>query len=62
MLINSTNALSTNGDRQSLKIEGRRLVDKIVEDPITTIFDDQNQQKSQTFFEIYPVYRGLVHK
>ena len=51
MLINSTNALSTNGDRQSLKIEGRRLVDKIVEDPITTIFDSQNQQNSQTVFK-----------
>jgi hypothetical protein len=51
MLINSTNALSTNGDRQSLKIEGRRLVDKIVEDPITTIFDAQNQENSQTVIE-----------
>ena len=47
----STNALSTNGERQSLKIEESRLVDKIVDEPMTIIFDNQNQQKSQTVFE-----------
>lgn len=50
IMITNTKALSTNGDRQSIEIEGSRLVDKVVKDPIITIFDYQNKQNSQTVF------------
>lgn len=39
----STAALSTNGERKSLPIEVSRLVDKVFEKPILTIFNHQNQ-------------------
>ena len=51
ILKNSTNDLSTNGNRQSLKIEGRRLVDKIVEEQNIATFNSQNQQNCQTVLE-----------
>ena len=41
-------ALSTNGERQSLKIGESRLVDKIIDDPLPIIFNKPKQQKSQT--------------
>lgn len=43
-----TKALSTNGERQSLQIEESRLVDKIVRDQLTTIFENQQVQNCQT--------------
>lgn len=45
---NNNNTLSTIGDRQSLNIEGSRLVDNIVKDQNITIFDSQNSQNCQT--------------
>ena len=51
MLMTSIIALSTNGERQLQKIEESRLVDKIVKDPMNTIFDNQNQKNSQTVLE-----------
>lgn len=38
-----TEALSTNGERKSLQIEVSRLVDKVVEKPQLTIFEQQKQ-------------------
>jgi len=43
MMINSTIALSTNGERNTLQIEGSRLVDKIVEEQKLNIFETYNQ-------------------
>ena len=57
ILINSENSVYTNGDRQSLKITGRRLMDKIVESYIKTIFENVNQKKVKLFFKINLVYR-----
>jgi len=39
----STDALSTNGERKSLKIEASRLVDKVIEKPQLTIFNHRKQ-------------------
>lgn len=39
----STETLSTNGERKSFKIEESRLVDKVIEKPGLTIFDNQKQ-------------------
>jgi len=47
----STEALSTNGERQSFQIEESRLVDKIIRDQMTTIFENQQTQNSQTVSE-----------
>jgi transposase InsO family protein len=38
-----TASLSTNGERKSLQIEVSRLVDKVIEKPMLTIFNHQNQ-------------------
>jgi transposase InsO family protein len=38
-----TASLSTNGKRKSLQIEVSRLVDKVIEKPMLTIFNHQNQ-------------------
>ncbi len=46
--LNKVNPVSSNGDRQLLKIEGSRLLDKVEKEPIIPIFDYQNKQNSQT--------------
>ena len=48
----STNALPTNGEHKSLKIEESRLVDKIFNVQKTNIFEYQHHQNSQTVSEI----------
>lgn len=48
--VDSTKALSTNGERQSIQIEESRLVDNIVRDQLTTIFENKEVQNSQTIF------------
>ena len=48
----NTNALSTNGERKSLKIEESRLVDKIFNTQKPNIFEYQQHPKSQTVFKL----------
>lgn len=46
MIITSTYALSTNGERKSLQIGESRFVDKIIHDPMSIIFEDQRARKA----------------
>ena len=50
-LIDSTETLSTNGERKSLKIEESRFVYKIVHDQMSIIFENQRAENAQTVLE-----------